>query len=321
MHSSKLPQASIRVLPEHKLTSIFALMSRKRIAFIINPNSGSNRSTNRVELIRKLLPSSADCTIIEWKQVSDRDHIFAQVLEGKFDIAVACGGDGTVNQLAHALGGSNTALGILPFGSGNGLARHLGIPMNMSAAMRIIEDGHTVEMDKGHLNHLSFFCTAGAGFDARIGQLFAESKTRGFWTYAKITLRELRRYQPETYTIEVDGLTYKHKAFLVTIANAGQYGNNAWIAPLALINDGILHVSVLGKFSWYDVPVLIWRMFGQTIHRSNLVYTYAGKSITVTRANEGPAHFDGEPAMLAKELNVSITPSALRVVVPPQFKG
>lgn len=296
-------------------------MSRKRIAFIINPNSGSNRSTNRVELIRKLLPKSADCTIIEWKQVNDRDRIFADVLAGNYDIAVACGGDGTVNQLAHALSGSNTALGILPFGSGNGLARHLGIPMNVAAAMRIIEGGHCVEMDKGHINHLSFFCTAGTGFDARIGQLFAESKTRGFWTYARITLRELRSYTPETYTIEVDGMTYKHKAFLVTVANAGQYGNNAWIAPLALVNDGILHVSVLGKFSWYDVPALIWRMFGQTIDRSNLVSTYAGKSITITRESEGPAHFDGEPAMLEKVLDVRITPSALRVVVPVQFKG
>ncbi|MCU0434381.1 MAG: YegS/Rv2252/BmrU family lipid kinase [Bacteroidia bacterium] len=296
-------------------------MSGKRIAFIVNPNSGSNRGTNRVELINKLMPSSAECTVIEWKEINDRDRIFAQVLEGNYDIAVACGGDGTVNQLAHVLCGTNTALGILPFGSGNGLARHLGIPMNVAAAMRIIEAGHSMIMDKGTINNLSFFCTAGTGFDARIGQLFAESKTRGFWTYAKITLRELRRFSPEIYTIEVDGITYRHRAFLVTVANAGQYGNNAWIAPLALVNDGILHVSVLGSFSWYDVPALIWRMFGQSIDRSNLVNTYSGRSIKITRAEAGPAHFDGEPAMLDKELQIDITPSALNVIVPKDFKG
>lgn len=296
-------------------------MSRKRIAFIINPNSGSNRSKNRVDFVRSLLPAEADCTIIEWKKVEDRDQIFATVLSGNFDIAVAVGGDGTVSQLAHALCGTSTALGILPFGSGNGLARHIGVPMNSAAAMQLIANGETAVIDRGIINNVSFFCTAGTGFDARIGKLFATSKQRGFWTYARITLRELSNYKPETCTLVIDGVAHRVNAFLITVANAGQYGNNAWISPEAKLNDGLLNVTVLKPFRWWQVVGIAGRMFGKSLHRSKTVEVYSGKKITILRSNAGPAHHDGEPAEFAAELSAHVEPAALKVIVPKGFKG
>jgi diacylglycerol kinase (ATP) len=296
-------------------------MSRKRIAFIINPNSGSNRSTNRADIVRKLMPADAECSVFEWNIIEDRDRIFTEVVNGNFDIAVAVGGDGTVSQLAHALCGTQTALGILPFGSGNGLARHIGIPMNTAAAMQVIARGQTATMDRGIINGNSFFCTAGTGFDARIGKLFATSTKRGFWTYAKITLRELSNYTPETCTVTVDGKSHQHNAFLITIANAGQYGNNAWIAPEAKVNDGILNVSVLNRFGWWQVPALVWRMFGKSIQHSGVVSTYSGKKISIERPASGPTHHDGEPAELDAKLEAEVEAGVLKVVVPEKFKG
>lgn len=294
-------------------------MHRKRIAFVINPNSGANRSKDRVAYLKSLLSDQYEGVIFEWKRVEDRDAIFKQVMDGNFDIAVAVGGDGTVNQLAHTLCGSNTALGILPFGSGNGLARHLGIPMDIPAAMRLLEKGKITTIDRGRINGHSFFCTSGSGFDAHIGKLFAESTTRGLSTYAGMVIREFSNYKPQPYHIDIDGEQFKHDAFLITIANAGQYGNNAWIAPEANIRDGKLHLVVIQSVRWWNLPGIVIRLFGKRIHHSRFVKTYSGKRIRISRTNAGPIHFDGEPLSLPAKLEVEVEQSALRVVVPESF--
>jgi diacylglycerol kinase (ATP) len=296
-------------------------MSRKRIAFVINPNSGSNKKTDRVALIRKLVNYSYDSEIILWKQVADRDEIFQNIINGEFDIAVAVGGDGTVSQLAEVLCGTGIALGIIPFGSGNGLARHLGIPMKPAEAIKLLETGVIKKIDRGRINNRSFFCTAGVGFDARIGKLFAESENRGFITYGKMTISELRNYRSETYTIDIDGKTMERSAFLMTVANAGQYGNNAWIAPKASVADGILHFSILKDFRWWNVPVIAGKMFAKKIDTSRFLESFSGKKITITRKSEGAIHYDGEPDTQGTQLNASIETAALNVVVPKGFKG
>ena len=254
-------------------------------------------------------------------KVSDRDSIFKRVTSGGFDIAVAVGGDGTVSQLANALAGTNVALGIIPFGSGNGLARHLGIPMDKKEAMKLIENGVIKKIDRGIINGRSFFCTAGVGFDARIGKLFAESTKRGFWTYGKMTVSEFISYKPEKYTIDIDGKKLERTAFLMTVANAGQYGNNAWIAPQANAMDGILHFSILRPFRWWNMAGIARKMFGKTLDKSAFLESYSGKKITITREAEGAAHYDGEPDVMEKVLTVSIEPAALNVVVPENFRG
>ena len=293
----------------------------KRIAFVINPKSGSDRKTDRVALVNRLKSSNYHADIFEWKKVEDRDSIFESVLNGQYDIAVAVGGDGTVSQLANALAGSQTALGILPFGSGNGLARHLGVPMNYEDAMKHLETGDVVAIDKGEMNGMSFFCTAGTGFDARIGKLFAESTTRGFWTYAKLTIREFRAYRGEEYNLTIDGKTYSRNAFLITVANAGQYGNDAWIAPQANACDGLFHVVIMKPFRWWNLLSLAIRLFRKSIHLSPFIETITGKTVTIQRKNAGAAHYDGEPAEMDAELKITMTPRALKVVARKGFNG
>lgn len=296
-------------------------MSRKKIAFVINPKSGSDKKTDRVALIKSMLSKSYDAEIIPWMKVSDRDEIFRRVTSEGFDIAVAVGGDGTVSQLANALAGTNVALGIIPFGSGNGLARHLGIPMDKKEAMKLIETGVIKKIDRGIINGHSFFCTAGVGFDARIGKLFAESTKRGFWTYGKMTVSEFRSYKPEKYTIDIDGKKMERTAFLMTIANAGQYGNNAWIAPHANAMDGILHFSVLLPFRWWNMAGIARKMFGKKLDKSKFLESYSGKKITITRNSAGAAHYDGEPDVMENVLTATIEPAALNVLVPENFRG
>lgn len=294
---------------------------KKRVAFVINPKSGSDRKTDRVALVRSLLSDKYEATIFEWKKITDRDSIFHSVLTGGFDIAVAVGGDGTVSQLASALCGSNVALGIIPFGSGNGLARHLQIPLNSVDAMKLIETGVIQTIDKGTINGQDFFCTCGTGFDARIGHLFAHSSRRGFWTYARLILREYSKYDHEHYRITMDGKTIERDAFLVTVANAGQYGNGTWIAPTAMVNDGQLRVVVLKPFRWWKIPSLVRKVFRKQMQHSKYAETYTAKEIRIERASHGPAHFDGEPADMDAVLEIKVVPACLKVVVNPDFTG
>ncbi|MDQ3109523.1 MAG: diacylglycerol kinase family lipid kinase [Bacteroidota bacterium] len=294
---------------------------KRKIAFVINPNSGSDKKTDRVAFIKSLLSHAYDSEIFPWNKVSDRDDIFHRVVTGGFDVAVAVGGDGTVSQLANALAGTTVALGIIPFGSGNGLARHLGVPMDKVKAMKLLETGVVKKIDRGIINNRSFFCTAGVGFDARIGKLFAESSKRGFWTYGKMTLAEFRAYNAETYVIDIDGKKIERSAFLMTIANAGQYGNNAWIAPQANAMDGILHFSILLPFRWWNMAGIATKMFGKKLDTSRFMESYSGKKITITRKSEGATHYDGEPDVMGEELVATIDPAALNVLVPEAFVG
>ncbi len=299
----------------------FVRMNRKKIAFVINPKSGNDKKTDRVKLIQSLLSDTYDSELIPWREVEDRDEIFRYVTSNGFDMAVAVGGDGTVSQLADALCGTAIALGIVPFGSGNGLARHLGIPIKTSEAMKLLETGVVIKMDRGRINNRSFFCTAGVGFDARIGKLFAESKTRGFWTYGTMTISEFRSYKSETYFIDIDGKKIERNAFLLTLANAGQYGNNAWIAPKANVTDEILHFSILLPFRWWNMIGIIRKMFSKKLDTSRFLETYAGKKITITRKSEGAMHYDGEPEHMGIELIATVDPGILNVIVPENFKG
>jgi diacylglycerol kinase (ATP) len=293
----------------------------KRVVFVINPNSGSDRKTDRVKFIETHVSDNYESEILFWEHIHEKDQIFERVRTGGFDIAVAVGGDGTVSQLAENLCGTDIALGIIPFGSGNGLARHLQIPVNRIAAMKLLETAVTIKIDCGKINDHFFFCTAGVGFDARIGKLFAESTDRGFMTYAKITLREIRHFKPEKFSIEVDDQKMERDAILVTIANAGQYGNNAWIAPSANVRDGLLHVSVLKPFPLWKMPRLITRLFLRKLEKSDALDSFSGKKIVIRRKEEGPMHYDGEPAYTGKEIEARIMPLQLNVLVNQGFTG
>lgn len=296
------------------LIRIFASM--QKVAFIINPKAGVKKKMDVPAFIEEHFSKEIQKEIILWKNKDDFENIKQRVLTGGFTIAVAVGGDGTVNQVAATLNNTNIALGILPFGSGNGLARSIGVPMDIKAALKQIERGKVNKIDSGTINNIPFFCTSGVGFDAHIGNLFASSTTRGFSTYFKIIRKELFSYKAKTYELTIDGKTIKREAFLITFANAGQYGNDFYIAPLADMRDGILHITLVKPFSLFMAPGLAIKAFRKKAHLSKYVETFTGKNISVKITEASPIHFDGEPLLVKENLEVKVFEQTLNVMVP-----
>lgn len=290
---------------------------KRSAGIIINPVSGGKDKKPVLEIIRKNFPKDISYEIIVWERPEQKDEIIKKIRQRNYDIVVAAGGDGTINQVAQAVIGTNSVLAIIPLGSGNGLARHLNIPLDTKKAVELIGGkAREIKIDACSVNGSYFFCTSGIGFDALIGKLFAESKTRGFFTYFKLTFSNFVKYKPQLYSLNIDGKTVSATAFLITMANASQYGNNAFIAPQADISDGYIDVVVLKPFKFWQAVFIAPKMFNKTLHLSHYVYVYKGKDITVNRSSSGPVHYDGEPAEMGTSVNYQIKQGAVRVIVP-----
>lgn len=293
----------------------------KRIAFIVNPISG----TQSKELVLSLLDEKIDKTKYAWEVIyteraGHATEIAAKAAEDKVDIVVAVGGDGTINEIARSLVHTDTALGIIPCGSGNGLARHLQIPMDPRKALDILNEGITDIIDYGKINDTAFFCTCGVGFDAFVSLKFAEAGKRGPLTYLEKTLQESLKYQPETYELETeDGIT-QYKAFLIACGNASQYGNNAYIAPQAALNDGLLDVTILEPFTVLDVPSLAFQLFNKTIDQNSRIKTFRCQKMCIHRSGPGVVHYDGDPMQAGKDIDIVLIQKGLYVVVPENKK-
>jgi diacylglycerol kinase (ATP) len=288
----------------------------KKIAYIINPNAGVLNKKEIIAQIKLHSPACMEYEIINWEYPGQGTAITNRIISEKFTIAVAVGGDGTVNEISKALIGTNIPLAIIPIGSGNGLARHLNIPMNIKDAIRLIAGGSEISIDSCFINDRAFFCTSGIGFDAHIGKLFSESSHRGLATYVKITLRQLLTYRPATYILTINKEKIKRKAFLITFANASQYGNDAFIAPRASVGDGLIDVCILKPFNFWDLPFIVWKIFHRTIDKSIFMETFRVSEVEVERDAYGPTHYDGEPDVMGSRLNIRIQPGSLRVIAP-----
>lgn len=247
-------------------------------------------------------------------------RIIALEAVGKYDIIVAVGGDGTVNEIASAIVGSDTALGIVPYGSGNGLARFLGVPMNPNQAIKALVNGHSESIDSGTVNGQPFFNMAGMGFDAHISEVFSHGKKRGFISYIKSSIEEISRYGEQQYHLEIDGKVYERNAFMLSIANSSQYGNDAHISPNASVQDGLLDVCLIRKFPLWRFPEMGIRMLTKTSESTSYVEIIRGKQINVTRQTEGPIHLDGEPQVMGTAIHINIVPNSLKVIVGPAYK-
>ena len=244
-------------------------------------------------------------------------EIVAQKLNEHYRYFVAVGGDGTVNEIASALIGTQTFMGILPIGSGNGLARHLQIPLQVEKAIETINKLNFQSIDYGLINQVPFFCTCGVGFDALIGEKFAHAKGRGLITYVKTTIREFNNYNPESYQLTIDNnAPVTHRAFLVTFANASQYGNNAYISPKADIGDGKLDICMMAPFKLWNAAGIGARLFLKNIDKSKFLSISQGSKIILERSVEGVVHFDGEPCRMGKKLEISVVGKGLNVMVP-----
>ena len=206
------------------------MQNRTSVLFIVNPISGTTDKKRIVALIPKYLSDERfDVHVAYTDHSGHAAELASEAVADGTDVVVAVGGDGTVNEVARSLVHSRTALGIIPCGSGNGLARHLYIPMNPEGAMQVLADCQIKSLDYGIINGTPFFCTCGVGFDAFVSSKFAKSGRRGLLTYIENTLKEGLKYQPDTYEMEIDGEKKQFKAFLIACANASQYGNDALI--------------------------------------------------------------------------------------------
>ena len=297
------------------------MTEKKRIVFVVNPISGTQGKKAILKWIDERLDQSIyDYSIVKTEYAGHATQIAANAVQEKVDVVVAIGGDGTINEIARSLVHTNTALGIIPCGSGNGLARHLRIPMEPKAAIDVLNRGHELCIDYGKINNIPFFCTCGVGFDAFISLKFADSGKRGLLTYLENTLHESLTYQPETYEIENEEGTMKYKAWLIACGNASQYGNDAYIAPQASLTDGLMDVTIMEPFTVLDVPSLSFQLFNKTIDQNSRVKTMRAKKIKIHRVNDGVMHFDGDPLMAGKELEVEIIPAGLRVIAAEKKK-
>lgn len=292
-------------------------MESKKALLIINPISGSGRKKGLEERVTIRLAQAGIEVDTKWTTApGDATDFARQAVDAGYDIVIAAGGDGTVNETALALCGSQTALGIIPCGSGNGLARHMNIPVNVNGAVDVIAAGKTERIDHGIANGRPFFCTFGAGFDAVVGHKFAEADSRGLATYVKSTFKEYFNYKPERYVIKVDGKTISEDAFVVAVCNASQYGNNAYIAPHAVIDDGLLDVTIIHCGNRLTTALVGINLMAGTIERSRLVRTFRTNAMTIERRSAGPVHLDGEPMVFDATIDIKCSHAQLTILTP-----
>ena len=294
------------------------MTAKRTITFIVNPISGTHSKDEIPDKIKATLDQeSFDYELRLTEYAGHASEIAAECVAQGRDVVVAVGGDGTVNEVASSLVHSDTALGIIPCGSGNGLARHLCLPMDTQKAIEIINAYRIEAFDYGVINDLPFFCTCGMGFDAFISLKFAEAGKRGPITYVENVLKEGLKYKPETYEIVDETGTNRYKAFLIACANASQYGNNAYIAPGATMKDGEMDVIIMEPFDVLDAPQIAADLFMKTLGNNSKIKTFRTKSLHIRRKEPGAIHYDGDPIMTGTEIDVHIEHHGIRIVTNP----
>ncbi len=288
---------------------------KRKILFVINPISGGKAKYNFPEKIDKYLDKSKfdyECVFTEYH--GHGSLLAAEAIRNGVDILVAVGGDGTINEVATEVEGTDKLMGIIPFGSGNGLARSLGIPLTDVQAIKRINKLHVSKIDTGTFNGRKFFNMAGIGFDAQISARFAENVKRGLKSYIKIAFSEVSNYRSQNYHLTIDGKEYKHQAFMISVANSSQYGNNAHISPFASLNDGLLDICILRPFPLYKFPAIALRMFRKNAHKSNYLEIIQGSNITIKRESDAAVHLDGDPFNMGTILSIGVNPKSLNIL-------
>ncbi|QRR04256.1 NAD(+)/NADH kinase [Dyadobacter sandarakinus] len=285
--------------------------------FILNPHSGTFLGRNS-RLIEKAVHEMAQtynsrATVLFTQERAHATTLVSEHMHREpWKAIVAVGGDGTINEIAQPLVGQAIPLGILPLGSGNGLARHLGIPLKLNAALKRLFTGQVTTIDTALINHIPFFCTAGMGFDAYVGYRFSKQPARGLSTYMKVSFESYWSYRPQSYRL--NGVEIN--AFSLSFANAGQFGNNAWVAPQADLQDGELDICRIKPFpKWYGTS-LAYQLFTRQMRTSRYI-DYEKATHAVVETTQPPLiHYDGEPLQLStSRIEVSIKPKSLRVII------
>ena len=291
----------------------------RRIAFIVNPISGGKDKKDVLAAIGRYLDLT-DCSyeVLPTRRAGEGTLLAREV---EADVVVAVGGDGTVSEVARGLLGSRKILGILPCGSGDGLALHLGISRNPAQAVKTLNTGQVARIDAGRLDGRPFFCTAGVGLDAAVSLDFARSSRRGLNTYITTAWEDWKHRVPEQYVVETDSEAWAGEALFITVGNANQWGNEARIAPRASLCDGLLDVTVVQPFPVWEIPDLAARLMVGKADTSHHVRTFRSAHVHIHRERPGAAHADGDPFETGVDLNLSVSKGELQVIVPASKLG
>jgi diacylglycerol kinase (ATP) len=288
---------------------------KQKIRFIINPISGVGKKGDLPEQIEKYLDHSKfnyDIVFTEYRKHAKKLAYEASM--NGVDIVCAVGGDGSVHEVGTSLIGTQTKLAILPCGSGNGLARHMGIPVNIPKAIECINKEASIRMDTVLVNDKPFLGIGGYGFDAIVAKKFDSYHKRGFWSYVKLVLREFMRYNPINISVDLNGEIKTMPVVLCTIANASEFGNGFVVSPTSDVTDGKIELCILKPFSMWFAPSVIFRFFRRTSHKSKFAEVIPFQKARI-KLSQKIAHYDGEPFDVRDELNIQVVPSSLNILI------
>ncbi len=288
---------------------------KERIWFIVNPISGGRKKAELPQLIAAHL--NHDKFSYEIKHSEHKGHaieIAKEAVSMGIEIVCAVGGDGSVHEVGTTLIGSGTQLAIIPLGSGNGLARHMKIPLKIKEALECINSGNIIEMDTLKVNNKPILGFGGYGFDALIAKKFEGSKKRGFFSYIKLVLREIFKYNPINVSIDANGQVRKLPVMLCTIANTSELGNGFKVSPTSDATDGKFEVVILKPFSFWNIPAMLYRYFSGRTDYSGLTETIKTDHATLVLPHSY-GQIDGEPISSWKKVQVDVVPRSLRIIV------
>jgi diacylglycerol kinase (ATP) len=288
---------------------------KKKIWFVINPISGVRRKDDIPGLIREHLDMNQFDYEIQYTQ--HKGHAFELAKDAasrNIDVVCAVGGDGSVHEVGTGLIGSETKLAIIPIGSGNGLARHMHIPLNIVKSIECINKMHDIQMDTVMVNDQPFLGVGGYGLDAIIAKKFDEDKKRGFWTYVKHVFKEFFKYNPINISIDTNGQVKKLPVVLCTIANTSEFGNGFVVSPKSDATDGKIELFILKPFSFWRTPGIIYRFFMKKSHNSQFAEVISFEKATINLSQK-IAHYDGEPVAVRSKLNVQVVPKSLHILI------
>ena len=283
-----------------------------KIRFIINPISGTKKQKGIEDVIKNHINFLYE--IVYTKKGGDATELSQKAISDKVDVVVAIGGDGTVNECAKALIGSNTAMGVIPCGSGNGFAYHIGMEKDIKKAIIQLNNCRIQTIDSCSANGIPFVNISGIGFDAHIANLFANFRKRGFVSYFKLIVKELS-YKAQKYTLNFDGKSKTITAYLIAFANCSQYGNDFQISPLAKMEDGLIDIVIIKDFPKWKIPAFLLRIAKGKVHLSEYVEIIQCKEMTIETTNS-LVHVDGEPIELKSPIIVKVKPKTLKIFLP-----
>lgn len=290
--------------------------------FIINPISGKGKRRKPHKTIEKIHATysraGADFEIRLWDRPDRIGELILEAVNGGFDAVVAAGGDGTINEIGHRLVGTGIAMGVIPLGSGNGFARHLGYSTRIGKALAQLLTAQAVEIDTGNFGGIPFMNNAGIGIDAEVARRFKASKNRGLRNYVRLASRAFFTFKAFEVKLVVDGkreYVWDNLMF-IDITNGSQWGGGAKIAPLSTMADGYLEAIILEKASIMHVPRLLKLLFLGKLYRHPNIKMVRGKKFEITRKLAGNAHVDGESVKLGKRIEALIHEKSMRLLVP-----